>query len=415
MKKIVKLTFLLQILALGLHAQNVQNTPYSRFGIGELNAAFTPSLSAMGSVSAGVYNPYIVNYNNPASYAFGFRQRFIMQTGLSHITNEMKTAQATQRTNASNISHFVIGFPVSSWWGASIGILPYSSVSYAFSDTWQEPSANLNFQGSGGLNRFYIGNAFQLHKAISIGANINYLFGTLTTEREVLFADNALLHARENEQTSISGMYYDFGAMFKFKREAWTYAGSFTVDNGNEVSAERTLLSETFRLNNFIEVVEDTFVNRIEEGVLMLPKGFSVGFSLSNNKWLIAADYGIKNWSDFAIFGESDALENSSRLAFGVELTPDKKALNKYHKMIRYRVGAYTANTYLSLRNQQLQENVLSFGFGFPLRRSGSLLNISAEVGKRGTIEEGLIEDNFARFKLGLVLSDIWFIKRKFD
>ena len=115
MKKIVKLTFLLQILALGLHAQNVQNTPYSRFGIGELNPAFTPSLSAMGSVSAGVYNPYIVNYNNPASYAFGFRQRFIMQTGLSHITNEMKTAQATQRTNASNISHFVIGFPCNNY------------------------------------------------------------------------------------------------------------------------------------------------------------------------------------------------------------------------------------------------------------------------------------------------------------
>ena len=110
------------------------------------------------------------------------------------------------------------------------------------------------------------------------------------------------------------------------KKEAWTYAGSFTVDNGNEVSAERTLLSETFRLNNFIEVVEDTFVNRIEKGVLMLPKGFSVGFSLSNNRWLIAADYGIKNWSDFAIFGENDALENSSRLAFGVELTPDKKS-----------------------------------------------------------------------------------------
>ena len=59
--------------------------------------------------------------------------------------------------------------------------------------------------------------------------------------------------------------------MFKFKKEAWTYAGSLTVDNGNEVSAERTLLSETFRLNNFIEVVENTQLdNRIEKGVLML-------------------------------------------------------------------------------------------------------------------------------------------------
>ena len=89
------------------------------------------------------------------------------------------------------------------------------------------------------------------------------------------------MHARENEQTSISGIYYDFGAMFKFKKEAWTYAGSLTVDNGNEVSAERTLLSETFRLNNFIEVVEDTFVNRIEKGVLMLQKDFLLAFHLA--------------------------------------------------------------------------------------------------------------------------------------
>ena len=109
---------------------------------------------------------------------------FIMQTGLSHITNEMKTAQATQRTNASNISHFVIGFPVSSWWGASFGLLPV--VFLTLLAILGEASASLNFQGSGGLSRFYIGNAFQLHKAISIGANINYLFGTLTTERGAL-------------------------------------------------------------------------------------------------------------------------------------------------------------------------------------------------------------------------------------
>ena len=95
-------------------------------------------------------------------------------------------------------------------------------------------------------------------------------------------------------------------------------------------------------------------------------KGFSVGFSLSNNRWLIAADYGIKNWSDFAIFGESDALENSSRLAFGVELTPDKKALNKYHKMIRYRVGAYTDNTYLSLRISNCRKMFFHLDSAFP-------------------------------------------------
>ena len=62
-----------------------------------------------------------------------------------------------------------------------------------------------------------------------------------------------------------------------------------------------------------------------------------------------------------------------------------------------------------------MQEKVVSFGFGLPMKRSGALLNLSAELGQRGTTQENLIQDTFARFKIGLVLSDIWFIKRKYD
>ena len=122
-----------------------------------------------------------------------------------------------------------------------------------------------------------------------------------------------------------------------------------------------------------------------------------------------------KNWSEFSNFGDSDNLDNSSRFAFGLEFTPDRKAINKYFQMVRYRLGAYTANTYLNLRGQHLQEKVVSFGFGLPMKRSGALLNLSAELGQRGTTQENLIQDTFARFKIGLVLSDIWFIKRKYD
>ena len=77
------------------------------------------------------------------------------------------------------------------------------------------------------------------------------------------------------------------------------------------------------------------------------------GFSVSNDQWLIAADY-IKNWSEFSNFGASDNLDNSSRYALGLQFTPDRKAINKYFKMVRYRFGAYSANTYLNLRGQAL-------------------------------------------------------------
>ena len=415
MKQLIKLIFLLLLTVNCAIAQNELNTPYSRFGIGELTANHTSVFSAMGSVSQGVYNPIVINYNNPASYAFGYRQRFIMQTGLGHTTNRMQTQDASQITNYTNLSHFTVGFPVAKWWGASVGILPFSDVAYSFNDNWTDPAANLLFEGSGGLSRFYVGHAFKPHKSISFGTNINYLFGSLNTIRKVVFEDESYLNARHLDQTIVSGFYYDFGVMFKIKLSDWTLSSSATLDNGGDISANRTVLSETFRFNNLIEIVEDTIALNKEDGSVVLPSGFAVGFSASNNQWLIALDYTIKNWSEFSNFGASDNFDNSSRYAFGLEFTPERKAINKYFKMIRYRLGAYTANTYLNLRGQHLQEKVVSFGFGLPMKRSGALLNLSAEFGQRGTTQENLIQDNFARFKVGLVLSDIWFIKRKYD
>ena len=416
MKQLVKIAFLLLLSINSVNAQNEVNAPYSRFGLGELTANYTPTMSAMGSVSQGVFNPLVVNYNNPASYAFGYRQRFIMQTGLGHTTNRMQTLDASQITNYTNLSHFTIGFPVAKWWGTSVGILPYSDIAYSFNDNWEDPAASLFFEGSGGLSRFYMGHAFTLHKSLSIGGNLNYLFGSLNTIRKVVFEDDSYLHTRHTDQTIVSGFYYDFGAMFKTKVSDWTLSTSVTLDNGGDVSAKKTVLSETFRFNNLIETVEDTFAySSTKNGSVVLPSGFAAGFSFSNDQWLIAADYTTKNWSEFSNFGVSDNLDNSSRYAFGLEFTPDRKAINKYFQMVRYRLGAYTANTYLNLRGQHLEEKVVSFGFGLPMKRSGTLLNLSAELGQRGTTQENLIQDTFARFKIGLVLSDIWFIKRKYD
>lgn len=416
MKQLVKLAFLLLLSINSVNAQNEVNAPYSRFGLGELTANYTPTMAAMGSVSQGVFNPLVVNYNNPASYAFGYRQRFIMQTGLGHTTNRMQTLDASQITNYTNLSHFTIGFPVAKWWGTSVGILPYSDIAYSFNDNWEDPAASLFFEGSGGLSRFYMGHAFTLHKSLSIGGNLNYLFGSLNTIRKVVFEDDSYLHTRHTDQTIVSGFYYDCGAMFKTKVSDWTLSTSITLDNGGDVSAKKTVLSETFRFNNLIETVEDTFAySSTKNGSVVLPSGFAAGFSFSNDQWLIAADYTTKNWSEFSNFGVSDNLDNSSRYAFGLEFTPDRKAINKYFQMVRYRLGAYTANTYLNLRGQHLEEKVVSFGFGLPMKRSGTLLNLSAELGQRGTTQENLIQDTFARFKIGLVLSDIWFIKRKYD
>lgn len=414
MKQIFKLLFL--IIPFSVISQNVSNSPYSRFGFGELQSSYSAIHSAMGEVGVAINSPVGINTINPASYAFVFKQRFTMQAGLSHQTNLMEAGGISQVVNTTKFNYLKMGFPVTRWWGSSFGLLPFSETAYSFNDSNSDPDATYSFNGNGGLSRFYFGNGFRPIKNLSIGVNVNYLFGSIETNREVIFSDPSFLNAKANEETIINGLSYDFGLIYTQSVKDWRVNLGLTYDNGSSLNAERNLFTQTFRVVNLSQVLEDTiqFI-RLEEGELVLPTSFGYGFSLVNDKWTIAAEYTTKNWSEFELFGTNDNLQNSSKLSLGAEFIPEIKAINKYHKIVRYRLGFYNAQTYLNLNNQSIDQYALTLGLGLPLRRSGALLNLSAQVGRRGTTDYNLIQDSFVNFKIGFVLSDIWFIKRKFD
>ena len=44
-----------------------------------------------------------------------------------------------------------------------------------------------------------------------------------------------------------------------------------------------------------------------------------------------------------------------------------------------------------------------------------SKINIGVELGRLGTTNAGLVEEDYANIMLGFSLSDVWFIKRKYD
>ncbi|MAR99226.1 MAG: hypothetical protein CMD21_00685 [Flavobacteriales bacterium] len=404
------------LVGLSSSAQNESNSPYSRFGLGDLQSFSTATQSAMGGVGIASYDPLSINVINPASYSSVFAQRFTMQTGGIHTTKLLQTSTQNQVVNSTNFNYLMFSFPLSKFWGTSVGLLPYSEKSYSFSDAITDPSADLLFEGNGGLTRIYFGNSTNVNKNLSIGANLNYLFGNLNSSRKVFFNDVRVFNTKINEDINIKGFYFDFGLMYKAKLGKWNSVLGFTMDNGSEISAEKTSLIETFRSGGEFELIEDTIsFDQQLGGSLVLPTSMGFGLALSNEQWKIMADYKSDNWEEYNLFGTNDDLENSSRLALGFEFVPDKKSINRYYKMIRYRLGMYSSKTYLNLKNQQLDEKAITLGFGLPLKRSGSLVNLSAELGQMGTTDDGLIKESFASFKIGFIFSDIWFIKRKYD
>ena len=404
------------LVGFSLSAQNESNSPYSRFGLGDLQSFASATQSAMGGVGIASYNPLSINVSNPASYSSVFAQRFTMQTGGVHVTKLLQTSTQNQVVNSTNFNYLMFSFPLSKFLGTSVGLLPYSEKSYSFSDVSTNPSADLLFEGNGGLTRIYFGNSININKNFSIGANLNYLFGNLNSSRKVFFNDISVFNTKINKDININGFYFDFGLMYKAKLGKWNSVLGFTMDNGSKISAEKTSLIETFRSGGEFELIEDTIsFDQQPGGSLELPTSVGFGVAFNNEQWKIMADYKNENWEEYSLFGVNDDLENSSRLALGFEFVPDKKSINRYYKMIRYRLGMYNSKTYLNLKNQQLDEKAITFGFALPIKRSGSLVNLSAELGQMGTTDNGLIQESFARFKIGFIFSDIWFIKRKYD
>ena len=98
----------------------------------------------------------------------------------------------------------------------------------------------------------------------------------------------------------------------------------------------------------------------------------------------------------------------------GVQFNPDHRS-NNYLKTVYYRLGFYYENTYLQMKGSRLNKYGTSFGIGLPLRKFGSIINLSYEIGRRGTIKDNLIQENYWSVFFGLTINDVWFLKRKYD
>ena len=65
-KYVVLLVFCVQYIS----AQTSTSSPYSRFGLGELNNNSFPVYSSLGGASSAYAESNIINFNNPATYSF---------------------------------------------------------------------------------------------------------------------------------------------------------------------------------------------------------------------------------------------------------------------------------------------------------------------------------------------------------
>jgi hypothetical protein len=413
LKKLVVLVFV--FCGLSAFAQLGTSSPYSRFGLGDLQGNAFPVYNALGGGVTALSSSSSVNPSNPASYTSFRANSFLFSTGGLHNTTQIQNSMDKQVVNNSAFSHLTIAFPITSKLGASFGMLPYSNIGYTLNARDSFVNADMIYTGDGGLSKVYFGGAYEPFKGFSLGMNASYLFGGLNRRKKLDYDDESFFDSRSNSSINLKGYYYELGLLYK-KELANENELSFglTANNNSTVSAKRSNIVET--ISGSYEVVKDTSSNAVELGEVTLPKYISIGLMYRDGqKWLLIVNYSMQNWADYTLLGESDDLSNSMRLSGGLQYTPEFNSVTKYYKRMQYRLGAAYSNTPLTLNDTQLKEMSVSFGFGIPVKKSRTKYDVSLTLGQRGTTDNNLIKEQFVKFGLSVSYDGIWFVKRKYD
>jgi hypothetical protein len=420
------LIILFSLLSIAAFSQTNTYSPYSRFGLGDLSRQGTALNKSMGGTGIALRFPNSVNYINPASYSTMDTLSFLFDFGLYSNATTYKTSTIESNDLRSSIDHIIIGFPVTRWWKSSLGLVPYSRMGYDVLN--YGGGMKYSFKGTGGLNQFYFGNSFKI-KELSVGFNYNMVFGSLEqTHSYASETDSKVMPTTRFQQQSIRSSSLTLGAQYNIKlSSSWSAVLGVIYEGKSYFVSQNTLLVT----NN--ATIDDTIVNPYtasKGGKFLLidtvkysdakekdhlPYKYGVGLTLNyNNKLIVSADYSKQNWSDYS-FSSFDTLADARYLNFGIQFTPDEKAIRSYWKRINLRAGFYTTDTYLKVNSQQVNDYGLSFGLRFPFKGNRSSVQLSYEYGKRGTTSHNLVQENYHFINFSVTLYDFWFVKSKFD
>lgn len=406
-----------------IYGQNRSSSPYSMYGIGLINNTFDTRSGAMGGIAFGLRDIASINFANPASYTALPAQSFTFSTGVLTNKGTLSSVNGSEKVSYGSINYLAFGLQVAKGWSSSFGIIPISNVEYSFGNQTVDPIVgDIHYTniGTGGINELFWGNAFKIGKHFSVGFNAGFLFGNINKERQLVFRDTTTyFHTSISEILLVHDFQLSYGVQYYNElKNGLLFTAGATYTRKTNIKAEKDYFIRSFTQTEIgIDVTQGTVISdSAVEGQLILPQTFGAGFVFEKkDKWKFGFDFEVENWSDYRDFGVVDSLNNSFRISLGGEYIPNKNDVYSYFKRVAYQFGLRYEKSNLTLRNKQISEYGISFGVSLPMKRSRSTFNLAFEIGQRGTIVNNLIKEKYFRFRLGISLQQLWFVKRKYN
>ncbi len=399
-------------------------TPYSLFGIGEIEKQGTSFNKGMGGLGIGVRDNRYINYLNPASITARDTLSFMLDFGLNQKNFYSTDGDVNSAFNTANMQNLMFTAPIYKKSAFIVGITPYSNIGYKFREVETDNEIVAKYgdvayekYGEGSINQFFIGAATNIGDHFSVGAEMIYYFGSLTRNSNVIFGTDVSI------RDIYTGWEYDVDAISGRVGAQYfnTLDGNIDLTVGATYRFASNMDGEYIR---FAKAVGGSAVDTVQMVTtpgykVEIPSEFGFGFSFrKQDKWMIGFDYMRQNWED-SHFGDTPGVDfkanASNSFKVGIEYIPNRYDIRYYLKRVTYRLGAYYDQTYLNVGGNNVNAAGVTFGMSMPIFRWYNAITWSVDLGQRGALKNNMVRERYIQLNFNLNLHDIWFVKRKYN
>ena len=406
-------------------------SPYSIFGLGELEKEGSAYNKSMGGTGIATRNRRFINYTNPAAVTARDTLAFMADFGLEQKNTLYRQGDLTSANNTFNIHNFVMTFPIYRSSAFMVGLAPFSDVGYDFSSVEERQdiignTGNISYdsRGTGSVYQLFVGAGVTFWKRLSLGAEYLYYFGNIDRITRMDYLNTSYRSVRTGNELAIRGSTGKFGLQYEQKLGGNV---SMIVGATYRMSAKMDGYSTNYRYATQSSVV-DTLTHRVDTlayGNLCFGDEIGVGISVKGgDKWHAEFNYlrsgwdksGMDNSPGFSAIGDlkfSTTTSQSYRLGF--EFVPNRNDIRYYMKRCAYRAGVYYDQAYYKLDGNNINSMGITLGMTLPVFRWYNGLTIGLDMGQKASTRHGMVRERYAKIAVGFNIHDIWFQKTRYN
>ena len=406
-------------------------SPYSVFGLGELEKEGNAYNKSMGGTGIATRNRRFINYTNPAAVTARDTLAFMADFGLEQKNTIYKQGDLRSANNTFNIHNFVMTFPIYRSSAFMVGLTPFSDVGYDFSSVEERQdiighTGNITYdsRGTGSIYQVFVGAGVTFWKRLSLGAEYLYYFGNIDRITHMNYLNSSYRSVSSGSELAVRASTGKFGLQYEQKL-------------GGDVSM---IIGATYRMSakmdgystNYKYAVQSSVIDTLKHNVDTLAYGnlsiadeIGVGISLKGGeKWHAEFNYLRSGWGNsgmdtapgFSAIGSSKfSTTTSQSYRLGFEIIPNRNDIRYYMKRCAYRAGVYYDQAYYKLDGNNVNSMGITLGMTLPVFRWYNGLTFALDLGQKASTRQGMVRERYAKLAIGFNIHDIWFQKPRYN